>query len=331
MKQTLRSCPICGAEGDLAEQAVPDFYFEFPGAWDFAQCRSSTCGAMWQDPAPEDSVLAASYAQYYTHNSEAGGSFAEWLNRCATRIALFAGHRSLPCFGGAAVPVLSRLAEHLLLSNGVVAPIRHGKFLDIGCGSGERLPRLSALGWAEVIGVEPDGAAVESGRRRGNHIQLGQAEALPIATESVDVAFFHHVIEHVRSPAVALKEAWRVLKPGGCIVLLTPNITSHNRLGLGKYWRGFEAPRHLVLFGATSLRRAVEEAGFQEINIGSSYRSSAWVAGLADKFKSAGARSQGWLGRQLAAEGAVLQGYWARLPGRMAGDELVCLARKSEE
>ena len=75
-----------------------------------------------------------------------------------------------------------------------------------------------------------------------------------------------HVIEHVHDPMKVLESCLKLLKPGGKIWIETPNIHSLGHDRFQKNWRGLETPRHLVLFNKVSLREAVLNAGFREVN-----------------------------------------------------------------
>lgn len=98
---------------------------------------------------------------------------------------------------------------------------------DVGCGFGAA--SLAAKGHgAVVVGVDIDAEAVSIARSRAIGIPQalfiqGDAEALPLASESIDVAVLLHVLEHVRSPARAIDEAIRVVRPGGYLYVVCPN------------------------------------------------------------------------------------------------------------
>jgi SAM-dependent methyltransferase len=100
-----------------------------------------------------------------------------------------------------------------------------GKLIvDVGCGGGALVRRLAALG-ADVIGVEVSeqqlaAAAAEPGAR----YLVGRAQALPLDDASVDVVVFMRSLHHVPpyEMADALREAARVLRPGGVVYVVEP-------------------------------------------------------------------------------------------------------------
>lgn len=99
--------------------------------------------------------------------------------------------------------------------------------LDIGCGGGALVRELAGRG-GRLVGVEIFGeqlaAAVARDGGSGARYLVGRAQALPLADGSVDVAIFMRTLHHVppRELAQALREARRVLRPGGVVYVAEP-------------------------------------------------------------------------------------------------------------
>lgn len=97
------------------------------------------------------------------------------------------------------------------------------RLLDAGCGGGSITIGLAeAVAPGEVVGVDIDEESVTTARgaaRAVSNVRFEQADvaALPYDDASFDAAFAHALLQHVESPAVALQELRRVLRPGGVI------------------------------------------------------------------------------------------------------------------
>ncbi len=97
--------------------------------------------------------------------------------------------------------------------------------VDCGCGTGSITVGLAeALSPGEVTGIEISASDVDLARERvkqGGHTNLrfevADVHELPLPDESVDAAFFHANLNHLNDPVRALREAHRVLKPGGVV------------------------------------------------------------------------------------------------------------------
>jgi SAM-dependent methyltransferase len=157
---------------------------------------------------------------------------------------------------------------------------RHGpaaKLLDVGCGNGEFLARMRDLGW-DTIGVEPDEMAAQIARKRhGLTIHTGTLETLPAGNGSFDAITLSHVIEHLPDPLTSLKRSFQFLRPGGRLVVVTPNARSLGSRLFWQNWAGWDPPRHLYIFTPRSLESALRAAGFQIERQWTTGRTARWM------------------------------------------------------
>ena len=102
-----------------------------------------------------------------------------------------------------------------------LAITRETRLLDVGCGSGLAL-RLAADRGAAVTGLDASAALLEHAGRRvpGAPLVQGELEELPFADDSFDVVTGFNSFQYAARPAVALREAARVLVPGGRVLYL---------------------------------------------------------------------------------------------------------------
>lgn len=120
-------------------------------------------------------------------------------------------------------------------------PLRGRRVLDAGCGMGMYVAAFLREG-AEVFGIEIEGDRAHAARQVSPHIAVASAEALPLAGGSFDLVFSHEVLEHVEKDREAVREAARVLRPGGHLVVYVPNrwypFETHGIEWRGKYHFG---------------------------------------------------------------------------------------------
>ncbi len=119
---------------------------------------------------------------------------------------------------------------------------------DIGAGTGAMLPLL-APHVQQVIAIDNSPAMLRAAKARVKQlglsnvdIRLGAAEGVPVDDHAVDVALLALVLVYTADPAAALREARRILKPGGTLLLidLQPHTVEILREKLHHRWMGFE-------------------------------------------------------------------------------------------
>ena len=139
-----------------------------------------------------------------------------------------------------------------------------GALLDVGCGSGKFMARLRATGWAGPMrGLEPDAAA--AGRASDLlrvPVRIGGVEMLSTEPPELAAIILRHVIEHVPEPLDTLCELRSLLAPGGVLYLGTPDAHTLSARVFGRFWHGYDPPRHLFAFTAEGMRALLERAGF---------------------------------------------------------------------
>jgi SAM-dependent methyltransferase len=115
-------------------------------------------------------------------------------------------------------------------------PLQGARVLDVGCGLGLYVRRFRQV-TPQVHGVDIDAERVLRASEALPNIQQASAERLPYADASFEVVFSNEVLEHVDDDRAAVREAYRVLAPGGWLVVFAPNrlypFETH-----GVYWRG---------------------------------------------------------------------------------------------
>lgn len=136
---------------------------------------------------------------------------------------------------------------------------------DLGCGEGYL--SIESSRWASrvfAVDVSPkvlQGARAQAREKGARNItwKKGEIENLPLASESVDVALLSQALHHAKDPGRAVREAARILVPGGILLLL--DLKTHKEewvKRLGDKWLGFDED---------TVRRMFRSAGLGDIRM----------------------------------------------------------------
>lgn len=288
------ACGLCGSQASLLYADLVDRLTNGDGAWSIYRCTSRQCGLAWIDPKPSAAQLSAAYMGYYTHDNSQGNS---WFRRQYERLrsGYLASKYGYPAGN---IKPWEKFAGQLLAfaphrraafdASVMWLPARQkGKLLEIGCGNGSLMARLADLGWL-VQGIEPDTIAADMAISRGLPVIIGKLDALSFVAGSFDAIIMSHVIEHVDDPVALVRQCRRILKPGGRLVMLTPNLDALGHRWFGRNWLHLDAPRHLHLFTQGSLPDICRKAGFSDIVYETSVRDANWTlaASLSLRYKN---------------------------------------------
>ena len=143
------------------------------------------------------------------------------------------------------------------------------RVLDVGCSSGYLARPLAAQG-NTIVGLELDPEAASEADAFCERVLVGDVETmeLPLERESFDVVLCGDIVEHLRDPRAALARLRLLLRPGGRLVVSTPNVANWAiRLSLlGGRWRytdrGILDRSHAHLFTRATLAETIEGAGY---------------------------------------------------------------------
>lgn len=138
-----------------------------------------------------------------------------------------------------------------------------GPLLDVGCG-GALFGRLMADRGYRVFGLDYSRQAAEvAWSQNGVPVVAGDFSSAPFPDDFFAAVTMFHVLEHLYDPGSYLQAAWRLLRPGGRLIVQVPNASSWQFLLFGERWNGLDVPRHLINFRANDLQALLENCGFK--------------------------------------------------------------------
>ena len=245
----------------------------------YAIVRCTGCGLRFLDPQPTEAELTALYSEHYYVSAD---SRQRGYEGYATEAENW--RRTFR----------DRLRD---------LPATSGTLLDVGAATGFFVEQAQSIGW-DAVGVEPSEWAAEYARTQlGVDVQTGTLESARYPDAAFDVVTLWEVIEHLPDPAVTLREVRRILRPGGHLILSTPDAGSLAARLSGKRWLGWrKVPEHLFFFDRPNLDRLLIQEGF--VPARHRYASLTVSAGFAIERGLAllglfgGWRAPGWLTRR---------------------------------
>jgi SAM-dependent methyltransferase len=233
------SCNLCGSiNATPIISDVPDFLLHnYEVITTFVKCDN--CGLIYQNPRPTFEEMGVHYpSEYELFAPEPDPNKSSWLLNQEIHYGNAKRYRYITRYKHA------------------------GRLLDVGCATGIFLQGVRSLGKWELYGVEVNEQIAHFAQGRGLDVRSGTLEQAKFENEYFDVVTLWDVLEHLHDPVGSLHEIHRILKPDGLLVIRVPNLNSWDSGLFGRYWIGYDAPRHLYVFNSETLSHLLDTAGF---------------------------------------------------------------------
>lgn len=214
------TCKLCGS-------AEAHHQFNLTEKLGIFSCKK--CQVLFMEPQLSDDEITLLYSEEYYKSWGISGSSENEVSK-QMKIDTF----------------LLRLKE-------IQKHVKKGKVLDIGCATGFFLEAAKKLGY-EPFGIELSeySSSLAKNKFGTSAIFHGKLEDCDFTAETFDVITMFDLIEHVRVPAETLAHAARLLKPGGIIMITTPDNKSLSSKVMGKKWTHYKK-EHFYYFDRHSL------------------------------------------------------------------------------
>jgi SAM-dependent methyltransferase len=228
------ACPVCGSE-------QRQFPFRLHGPYCVARCAA--CGFHYLYPRLMEAAMQEVYRQssYYE-----GGA-------CGYTDTSYTGQEAA-----------LRATFKRLLRNLTKRGLTGGDLLEIGCGYGYLLDEARSF-FDQRVGTDFSPEAAEIARTTGAEVFIGGIEQIRPGRK-FDCVIANQVIEHVYQPLSFLKDLAGHTKPGGHIVIATPDIGGVLRKVMGRRWPSFKVPEHVLYFDFGTLSVLMQEAGLTNVH-----------------------------------------------------------------
>ncbi len=235
-KTTKLLCPIC-------KSARIKKFWAMRG-YKLAKCVK--CEFVWDFLPPENTLSL--YDKTYFVNENPKGGYANYFEGMRVNRKTFSDR-------------LKRIENKLG---------KRGKLLDVGAALGDCLMEARSLGWKDIQGIEVSVYGSKFAKKRGISVRKGVLDRR-VPANKYDVVLYQDVIEHIPDPVLELTKVIRVLKKGGFIYLVTPDIGGFWSKLLGPLWYHYKPQEHLSYFSKSSMSAALKKAGFRNIQTEGTY------------------------------------------------------------
>lgn len=214
-----------------------------PGAFYFVTCHG--CGLRYQNPRIDIEHIKAYYDdEYIAHRKK-----TDW------------GMLTGLC--NAAMAAVDSRKDRIVRRYATIGP--WSQLLDVGCGAGTFLLRMSARYGARIIGVDFKDLSHLPGFEQ-IEFHCGLFYEQDVGDDRFDLITMWHFLEHDYDPVRTLTKARRALRTDGRLVIEVPRLDSVTFWLFRERWPGLQAPQHTALYSKATLLRMVASAGLEIVD-----------------------------------------------------------------
>ncbi len=241
MKSETYRCNLCGGKARDFEKVYTIDSFSEP----FDIYRCSRCGLMFRYPMPSEDEVKSFYSEeYYTGKAEVSYIDERELGEKAKAV------------WKARLKKLSKMVE---------TDDRPIRFLDVGCSFGGFVETAQEFGF-ESYGVELSEYSSKYAVSKGLNVFNGTLIQAGYRSDYFHIITMVELIEHLTDPMSYLKEAHRILKKGGVLLVQTANLDGIQAKFFGKDYHYF-IPIHLHYFTSKTIKGILKKAGFSKVKV----------------------------------------------------------------
>ncbi len=251
-------CPICKSERNLTRLfSAPDRLTNLPGIFYLARCQK--CTLVFQTPRPKERYICSYYPDtigYFNPKAETSSKLSQKID-----ILLLINFYNYNNLGKAnfllkilLIPLFTTLYRH----HSIPQFKNNGKLLEIGCSNGNKLKKLTRLGW-NTTGIEINNSSANNARKQGLEVKTGSIFDFNFKKQYFDVIILDMVLEHLYDPALVLKNLTSWLKPGGELIFSIPYFEGTEFKIFKEYSYGLQLPTHITFFNKKTIHTLLKK------------------------------------------------------------------------
>ncbi|MFH1062517.1 MAG: class I SAM-dependent methyltransferase [Candidatus Omnitrophota bacterium] len=234
-------CPFCESGKYKQLFSGKDFLFSKE---EFSVVKCQDCGLRYTNPrVKQDQIKSYYYTGYSSYESPDLG-----LNKKNKNVLY-------RFFGNIHFEVLE-----------FIKSVNARTVLEIGPGNGSLLYFLKDQGF-DVCGVELDSSSAQKIMEHGVKCYSGDLNSVisEMSGKKFDIVILCQAFEHLYNPKMTLTNIHKILNDNGALYLSLPNSGSMEARLFGKFWRGFDLPRHIVHYDKKTIKSMLNKSGFSVI------------------------------------------------------------------
>lgn len=253
----IMECKICYNSKENLSFEVKEMMFGFRDKFTYFQCSNCGCLQILNIPKNIDKYYPSNYYSYELPKSIKNTKpFKFFRNFVRDRYAIFRkgtlGKFIFTIAPKESFPMLMKL--ELKVSSSI---------LDVGCGSGSLLFRLSEMGFTHLQGVDP---FINEEITLSTGVKIIK-DTVHNIKGSWDVIMFNHSFEHIPNPKETLQSVFELLSREGICIIRIPTVSSYAWEKYKENWVQLDAPRHFFIHSKESIKHLANEVGLKVIDI----------------------------------------------------------------